>query len=55
MCHFVSNKNSFDRLKRMGEETWRIKNVGDSHIDPIIQNNNKILNDKNDLKWSKND
>ncbi|MDC1047406.1 UDP-N-acetylglucosamine 2-epimerase [Alphaproteobacteria bacterium] len=46
--HFVSNKNSFNRLRKMGEERWRIKNVGDSHIDPILTRN-KIVT-KNFMK-----
>ena len=35
--HFVSCRDSFNRIKGMYEDEWRIKVVGDSHIDPIIQ------------------
>ena len=34
--HFVSCKDSYERVKIMGEEKWRIFLVGDNHIDPII-------------------
>ena len=34
--HFPSIPSSADRLRRMGEEEWRIHVVGDNHIDEII-------------------
>jgi len=34
--HFPSTKQSAGRIKKMGEEKWRIHVVGDAHIDPIV-------------------
>jgi GDP/UDP-N,N'-diacetylbacillosamine 2-epimerase (hydrolysing) len=34
--HFPSTEASAERIRRMGEEPWRIHVVGDNHIDPII-------------------
>ncbi len=34
--HFPSTELSADRIRRMGEEDWRIHVVGDTHIDQII-------------------
>ncbi len=36
--HFASTEESAGRIKKMGEEDWRIHVVGDSHIDMIAQN-----------------
>lgn len=34
--HFPSTEISGERIRRMGEEPWRVHVVGDSHIDPIV-------------------
>lgn len=34
--HFPSTQESAERIKRMGEEPWRISVVGDHHIDMIV-------------------
>lgn len=34
--HFASTEESAERIRRMGEEPWRVHVVGDSHIDPIV-------------------
>lgn len=34
--HFASNAASGERIRRMGEEPWRVHVVGDSHIDAIV-------------------
>jgi GDP/UDP-N,N'-diacetylbacillosamine 2-epimerase (hydrolysing) len=34
--HFPSTQESASRIKKMGEEEWRIHSVGDSHIDLIV-------------------
>lgn len=34
--HFPSTEDSAERIRRMGEEPWRITVVGDSHIDLIV-------------------
>jgi GDP/UDP-N,N'-diacetylbacillosamine 2-epimerase (hydrolysing) len=34
--HFPSNKESAERIRKMGEEDWRIQVVGDNHIDLIV-------------------
>jgi UDP-N-acetylglucosamine 2-epimerase (non-hydrolysing)/GDP/UDP-N,N'-diacetylbacillosamine 2-epimerase (hydrolysing) len=34
--HFPSTEQSAERLRRMGEEAWRIHVVGDTHIDQIL-------------------
>ena len=34
--HFASTAASAERIRRMGEEDWRIHVVGDSHVDPIV-------------------
>jgi len=34
--HFPSNDESASRIRRMGEEDWRIHVVGDNHIDSIV-------------------
>lgn len=34
--HFPATKESANRIRQMGEEAWRIKVVGDSHIDLIV-------------------
>jgi len=34
--HFPSTPESADRIRRMGEEEWRIHIAGDNHVDPII-------------------
>ena len=35
--HFTSNQESFDRVLRMGEEPWRVHNVGSPALDLIRQ------------------
>lgn len=37
--HYVSNEQSALNIKMMGEEEWRILNVGDCHLDEIISEN----------------
>lgn len=34
--HFPSTSDSAERIKKMGEEDWRIHQVGDNHIDLIV-------------------
>lgn len=34
--HFPSNTEAAERIKRMGEEDWRVHVAGDAHIDPIV-------------------
>jgi UDP-N-acetylglucosamine 2-epimerase (non-hydrolysing)/GDP/UDP-N,N'-diacetylbacillosamine 2-epimerase (hydrolysing) len=34
--HFPSTEESAERIRRMGEEDWRIRVVGDNHIDLIV-------------------
>lgn len=34
--HFPSTAASAERIRRMGEEEWRIHVVGDNHVDPIV-------------------
>lgn len=34
--HFPSTEASAERIRRMGEEAWRVHRVGDSHLDPIL-------------------
>lgn len=34
--HFPATEESAERIRRMGEEDWRIRVVGDSHIDSIV-------------------
>jgi GDP/UDP-N,N'-diacetylbacillosamine 2-epimerase (hydrolysing) len=34
--HFPATQESAERLRRMGEEDWRIQVVGDNHIDLIV-------------------
>lgn len=34
--HFPSTKDSAARIVAMGEEPWRVRAVGDNHIDPIV-------------------
>lgn len=34
--HFPSNEESAARISAMGEEDWRIRVVGDNHVDPIV-------------------
>jgi GDP/UDP-N,N'-diacetylbacillosamine 2-epimerase (hydrolysing) len=34
--HFPSNEESAGRIRKMGEENWRIHVVGDNHIDLIV-------------------
>lgn len=34
--HFPATEESADRIRRMGEESWRVQVVGDSHIDSIV-------------------
>ena len=36
--HFPSNKESAERIIRMGEDAWRVNVVGDNHIDSIVSN-----------------
>jgi UDP-N-acetylglucosamine 2-epimerase (non-hydrolysing)/GDP/UDP-N,N'-diacetylbacillosamine 2-epimerase (hydrolysing) len=35
--HFPSTEESARRLRRMGEEDWRIQVVGDHHVDSIVE------------------
>lgn len=35
--HFASCKDSADRVRKMGEETWRIFNVGAPQLDEVVQ------------------
>ncbi|HEY9080152.1 UDP-N-acetylglucosamine 2-epimerase [Magnetovibrio sp.] len=37
--HFPSNEQSGERIRRMGEEVWRVHVVGDNHVDPIVAKN----------------
>lgn len=37
--HFTTNSDASERIKRLGEEAWRIKNVGLPAIDLIIEKN----------------
>ncbi len=37
--HYTSNKWSSLNIEKMGEENWRIINVGDCHIDEIMRGN----------------
>jgi len=39
--HFASNKDAEKRLLKMGEEKFRVKNVGAPQIDDMIKNQNK--------------
>lgn len=34
--HFPSTQESAERIRRMGEEDWRIHVAGDNHVDPIV-------------------
>ncbi len=34
--HFPSSEESAQRIRKMGEESWRIQVVGDNHIDTIV-------------------
>jgi UDP-hydrolysing UDP-N-acetyl-D-glucosamine 2-epimerase len=34
--HFPSTEQSAERLRRMGEEAWRVHTVGDTHVDQIL-------------------
>lgn len=34
--HFPSTAESAERIRRMGEEEWRIHVAGDNHVDPIV-------------------
>lgn len=34
--HFPSTANSAERIRKMGEEPWRVHQVGDNHIDLIV-------------------
>jgi GDP/UDP-N,N'-diacetylbacillosamine 2-epimerase (hydrolysing) len=34
--HFPATEESAERIRRMGEEPWRVHVVGDSHIDSIV-------------------
>jgi UDP-N-acetylglucosamine 2-epimerase (non-hydrolysing)/GDP/UDP-N,N'-diacetylbacillosamine 2-epimerase (hydrolysing) len=34
--HFPSTEASAERIRKMGEEAWRVHRVGDSHLDPIL-------------------
>jgi len=34
--HFPSTESSADRIRSMGEEPWRIHQVGDNHVDLIV-------------------
>jgi len=36
--HFPSTKDSAERIKKMGEDEWRIHTVGDAHLDLIGSN-----------------
>lgn len=45
--HFVTNERSFDVVKQLGEEEWRIFNVGMPSLDVIKQSNTP---DKEELK-----
>jgi UDP-N-acetylglucosamine 2-epimerase (non-hydrolysing)/GDP/UDP-N,N'-diacetylbacillosamine 2-epimerase (hydrolysing) len=35
--HFPSTARSADRIRKLGEEEWRIHTVGDTHVDQILQ------------------
>ncbi|MDP3512784.1 MAG: UDP-N-acetylglucosamine 2-epimerase [Sulfuritalea sp.] len=37
--HFPSTAESAERIRRMGEEEWRIHVAGDNHVDPIVAGN----------------
>ncbi len=34
--HFPASPASAERIRRLGEEAWRIHTVGDNHVDPIV-------------------
>ena len=34
--HFPASEESASRIRRLGEEEWRIEVVGDNHVDPIV-------------------
>jgi UDP-N-acetylglucosamine 2-epimerase (non-hydrolysing)/GDP/UDP-N,N'-diacetylbacillosamine 2-epimerase (hydrolysing) len=34
--HYASSNESRDRIIQLGEEPWRVFNVGDSHLDPYL-------------------
>jgi len=36
--HYPSTDDSKNRIIKLGEEPWRVETVGDSHLDPIIEN-----------------
>lgn len=50
--HFPSTEESADRIRRLGEDDWRIHVVGDTHIDQIILGDvtpSPVLAEKYDL------
>lgn len=44
--HFASNKDAANRLKKLGEQSFRIKTVGAPQLDDILENFDKL----NDIK-----
>lgn len=46
--HLASCKDSFDRVLKLGEEKWRVFNVGAPQLDDML--NNKFLSKKNIFK-----
>lgn len=51
--HFPSSKDSYQRILKLGEEKWRIKNYGASYIDNIVNKNytsNKVVRKKYRVK-----
>lgn len=42
--HFASNKDAANRLKKLGEQSFRIKTVGAPQLDDIRENNDKFNN-----------
>lgn len=46
--HFATSKQSKERIIKLGEDSWRVFNVGSSAIDTIL--NKKLLSDKEFIK-----
>jgi UDP-hydrolysing UDP-N-acetyl-D-glucosamine 2-epimerase len=49
--HFPATEKSAERIIKMGEESWRVHNVGCPSIDIIVKNNLKIDNDEFNAKY----
>ena len=49
--HFPATEKSAERIIKMGEEPWRVHNVGCPSIDIIVRNNLEINNDKFNAKY----